>query len=169
VCTRLGRYIVQELTGLHNAAGRWVGTALTAAVPMVFVMQQATDASGNPIPAWKVFWPLFGASNQLLAALALIGVTVWLWRTYRAKWVWIVTGIPTVFMYVMSTWALLRFIRDGFIDKAGNFALPIKPINPVPWVALVLVALAVMLLVEAVLVFIGRSTPPQAQPMPAAA
>jgi carbon starvation protein len=34
VCTRLGRYIIQELTGLHNWAGRVLGSALTAGVPL---------------------------------------------------------------------------------------------------------------------------------------
>ena len=41
------------------------------------------DAAGNPVPAWRTFWSLFGASNQLLAALTLLGITVWLWRTRR--------------------------------------------------------------------------------------
>ena len=60
------------------------------------------------MPVWQIFWNLFGASNQLLAALTLLGVTVWLWRHARAWWVWLVTGLPTVCMYVMSTWALCR-------------------------------------------------------------
>ena len=33
VCTRLGRYIVQELTGWHDTKGRWLGTLLTAGTP----------------------------------------------------------------------------------------------------------------------------------------
>lgn len=145
VCTRLGRYIVQELTGWQNQFGRWIGTAVTILVPIVFVAQVKVDAAGNPIPTWRTFWPLFGASNQLLAALTLIGVTVWLYRTYRARWVWYVTGLPTVFMYIMSSWALVRFITDGFFPD-GVFTFPA---DPVPWVALVLVGLAVLLLVEA--------------------
>jgi carbon starvation protein len=170
VCMRLGRYIVQELTGLHGAAGRWAGTLITAIAPLYFLLQPtAVDAiTGKPKPVWSVFWALFGASNQLLAALALVGVTVWLWRTYRANWVWFVTGIPAAFMYVMSAWALMRFIRDGFFDKHWNFMMTG---NPVPWVALVLVALAALLLVEAVAVFVSRgsSGPPQASAIPAAA
>ena len=39
VCTRLGRYIIQELTGWHDATGRWLGTALTAGVPLFFLLQ----------------------------------------------------------------------------------------------------------------------------------
>jgi carbon starvation protein len=159
VCTRLGRYIVQELTGLSGAAGRWLGTGLTAIVPVFFLINTPVDTSGNPQPAWKVFWNLFGASNQLLAALALIGIMVWLWRTYQARWVWPVLGIPTVFMYVMSTWALMRFVQDGFMDPdAGTLVMPA---NPVPWIALVLVALAAMLLLEAVLVFVSPPPPPE--------
>lgn len=173
VCTRLGRFIVQELTGLHNAAGRWIGTVITTAAPMYFLLTTPLGPDGKPVPAWKTFWALFGASNQLLAALALIGITVWLWRTYRAKWVWLVTGVPTVLMYVMSTWALARFVRDGFIDGAtGGWQMTS---NPVPWVALVLIALALMLLVEAVRVFLKPaglpppSLPATGQRLPAAA
>lgn len=110
VCTRLGRYIIQELTGWHDRKGRLLGTVLTGGVPVFFVMQTISDAQGNPVPLWKVFWNLFGASNQLLAALTLLGVTVWLWRTRRAWWVWLVAGLPTVWMYAMSNWALARII-----------------------------------------------------------
>jgi carbon starvation protein len=167
VCTRLGRYIVQELTGMHNAAGRWLGTALTVIVPLAFLVSTPLGPDGKPIPAWKMFWSLFGASNQLLAALALIGVTVWLWRTYRAKWVWFVTGLPTIFMYIMSTWALLRFLRSGFFDQTtGAFKLTS---NPVPWIALILIVLALLVLIEAVRAFTGRSNPQRTEPIPAAA
>jgi carbon starvation protein len=164
VCTRLGRYIVQELTGLSGAAGRLIGTAITAGIPVIFIIKPQLDAQGNPQPAWKVFWNLFGASNQLLAALALIGITVWLWRTYRAKWVWPLLGLPTVFMYIMSGWSLLRFIEEGFVrvDAAGAREL-VLPSNPVPWVALVLIGLAGLLLIEALLVFVNPPPPPEQQ------
>ena len=146
VCTRLGRYIVQELTGLGDRAGGWLGTALTAGVPMLFLLRPQLDGNGNAVPVWKTFWSLFGASNQLLAALTLLGVTVWLWRTRRAAWVWLVTGLPTVFMYVMSTWALASMTLPRFKTATG-FALPA---DPVPWAGLVLLALALVMLVEAV-------------------
>jgi carbon starvation protein len=162
VCTRLGRYIIQELTNWQSNTGRWVATAITTAVPLLIVTRQVVDASGHPVPAWSVFWPLFGASNQLLAALALIGVTVWLYRTYHARWVWFVTGIPTVLMYVMSSWALVRFVKDGFFPSGGGFVMPA---GPVPWVALILVGLAVMLLFEAFSV-LRRKGPPVSEPIP---
>jgi carbon starvation protein len=166
VCTRLGRYILQELTGMQGAAGRWLATGLTAGVPLIFLVWQPSNAAGAPL--WKVFWDLFGASNQLLAALTLLGVTVWLWRTYRAKWVLAVAGLPCAFMYVMSMWALVRLlwpVLSGFgtgrIDTTG----------PVPWVALVLATLGLLILVEAVRVVLsGISGPPsqEAQTLPAA-
>jgi len=149
VCTRLGRYIVQELTGWQGTFGKWFATAVTALIPLFFVTRTMLGPDGKPIPLWRVFWSLFGASNQLLAALALIGVTVWLWRTTRAWWVWLVTGIPTLFMYVMSAWALTIFIRKGFRDPDAGFRWPA---DPVPWVALLLLGLAAMVALEAILV-----------------
>ena len=168
VCTRLGRYIIQELTGWHDAKGKWLGTALTAGVPIFFVMQETigpdgqplVGADGKPVPIWATFWPLFGASNQLLAALTLLGVTVWLWRTRRARWVWAVTGIPTVWMYTMSTWALIAMTWPKFQAEGGSFQLTA---DPVAWAGVVLVALAAMMLVEAIRVIVGSSTPPRAQ------
>ncbi|MFM8635335.1 MAG: carbon starvation protein A [Planctomycetia bacterium] len=155
VCTRLGRYIVQELTGLTGRAGAWLGTVLTAGVPMLFLLRPQLDGNGNVVPVWKTFWSLFGASNQLLAALTLLGVTVWLWRTRRAAWVWLVTGLPTAFMYAMSTWALASMTLPKFRTAAGFVA----PADPVPWAGLVLLVLAAVMLVEAMLVIASPQGP----------
>jgi carbon starvation protein len=146
VCTRLGRYIIEELTGWRTRAGKAFAAIVTVGAPLPFLLQNNVDATGAPIPVWKVFWELFGASNQLLAALTLIGVTVWLWRTQRRKAILFVTGIPTVIMYVMSTWALLRIIRVDFAARGVTA-------NPVPWVAMILVALAALMLIDAFVVF----------------
>jgi carbon starvation protein len=162
VCTRLGRYILQELTGMQGAAGRWFATGLTAGVPLIFLIWQPSDASGKVVERWRIFWDLFGASNQLLAALTLLGVTVWLWRTYRAVWVLVVTGLPCVFMYVMSMWALTQIMQpilaalsSGKFDTSGPLG------SPVPWVALILAGLGALILVEAIrIVFSGISAPP---------
>jgi carbon starvation protein len=154
ICTRLGKYILQELTGLKGRAGAWIGTGLTAGVPLFFVMQTTLDAKGNPQPVWQTYWSLFGATNQLLAALTLLGLTVWLWRGLRARWSLFVTGIPMILMYVMSVWALLGFVLKGF-EKAITS-------NPIPWVALILVALAILMLFEA---FVAFSKPQSAKPV----
>jgi carbon starvation protein len=155
VCTRLGRFIIQELIGWHDWRGRWLGTTLTAGAPLFFVLQTALD-DGKPVPVWKSFWSLFGASNQLLAALTLLGVTVWLWRTRRAAWVWLVTGLPMIWMYVMSTWALVDMTSKKFYVE-GKFTWPA---DPVPWVGVVLVVLAALMLVEAVIAIFGHPGPP---------
>jgi carbon starvation protein len=160
VCTRLGRYILQELTGLEGRVGRWLSTALTAGVPLAFLLWQPKSASGKP--AYRIYWDLFGASNQLLAALTLLGVTVWLWRTYKARWVLIVTGIPCVFMYVMSMWALISMLWPlGSALTAGKFdATPVG--DPVAWVALVLATLGALLLAEALRIVLGGFASPPA-------
>jgi carbon starvation protein len=160
VCTRLGRYIVQELTGWHDSRGRWLGTILTAGTPFLFIMRTATDAKGVPVPVWRAFWPLFGASNQLLAALTLMALTVWLWRTRRESWVWLVTGVPTVVMYVMSSWALIDIVKAKWATGQTG--------DPVTWIGTVLVALAGLMLIEAVAAIL-RTDPlaPEAKPTPA--
>jgi carbon starvation protein len=136
-------------------------------VPLIFVVVPIYDAAGKPLQPWLLFWPLFGASNQLLAALALIGITVWLWTTRRARWVFLVTGVPAVWMYVVSIWALGLFIKNGFFPE-GQFMLTK---NPVPWAALVLLSLAAMMFIEAIRIFIQPSAPAspseEAQPQPA--
>ena len=157
VCTRLGRYIIQELTGLSGKAGAWLGTGLTAGAPLFFLLRPHLDAAGNPVPAWKTFWNLFGASNQLLAALTLLGITVWLWRTRREVWVWYVTGLPTLFMYAMSTWALVSLTLPKFRTDNGWTI----PADPVPWAGVVLLVLAGVMLVEAIRAILGENTPPQ--------
>ncbi len=151
VCTRLGRYIIQELFGWQDAKGRWAATAITALAPLPFVLQTTRDASGKVIPVWQTFWALFGASNQLLAALTLLGVTVWLVRSLNAKWAWFVTGIPCVWMYVVSVWAMVTMIIQGFSKSTSN---------PVPYVGVALVGLAFLMLIEAIRVILGPQSPP---------
>ncbi|HEY3968852.1 MAG TPA: carbon starvation CstA family protein, partial [Planctomycetaceae bacterium] len=162
VCTRLGRYILQELTGMQGRAGRWLATGLTAGVPLIFLIWQPVDAQGKVVERWRIFWDLFGASNQLLAALTLLGVTVWLFKTYRAKWVLVVTGLPCVFMYTMSMWALAQILWpliSAIQIRQFDFSGPLG--SPVPWVALVLATLGLLILVEAVRVVLsGISGPP---------
>jgi carbon starvation protein len=158
VCTRLGRYVVQELTGWRDARGRWLGTLLTAGTPLLFVMQTTLGANGKPIPVWQTFWSLFGASNQLLAALTLLGVTVWLWRTRRAWWVWPVFGVPTVWMYCMSTWALVGMIGDYWklVTAEGS----VQTVTYVLFgITTLLVVLAALMLIEAVCALLPRSRP----------
>ena len=126
-----------------------MGTLLTAGVPVFFVTQSLGESHGQPVPLWRVFWALFGASNQLLAALTLLGVTVWLWRTRRQVWILFVTGIPTVFMYTMSTWALVRMILAALKEIQSTPRPPtIKYI--LLSISTMLILLAVAMLFEAI-------------------
>jgi len=162
VCTRLGRYIIQELTGWQDVKGKVLGTLLTGGVPVFFVTQTIVDDQQKPVPLWRVFWTLFGASNQLLAALTLLCVTVWLWRTRRAWWVWLVAGLPTVWMYTMSNWALARIIGAQW----ARLQQPEAPLATYLILAIssLLAALALLMLVEAVLAL--QSQGPRRRPEP---
>ncbi|KAF0162221.1 MAG: carbon starvation protein [Ignavibacteria bacterium] len=153
VCTRLCRYIVEELTGWKTKSGKYFATGISIIVPFLFVTSTMNDAAGNPIPAWKVFWSIFGACNQMLAALALIGITVWLYKTAKNKYAWIVAFAPAVWMFLMSNWAFLVLMRDGWF-KTGSFVLTG---NPVPIVALFLFVLSITIAAEtAYAVFIKK-------------
>jgi len=143
VCTRLGRYIVEELTGWKNWAGRIFGTLVTAGVPVIFLFQTMTDAKGNPVPVWRIFWNTFGASNQLLAALALVGVAIWLLKTGKKdSKIYLAAFIPAVLMFIMSIWALAIAVYDGWVKGVGH------PV--IPWVSMLLIILAFMVAIETV-------------------
>ena len=55
-----------------------------------------------------VLWPLFGTVNQLLAGLALLVVTVWLFRRGTSV---VFTAVPMVFVLFMTGWAMLLNLR----------------------------------------------------------
>jgi carbon starvation protein len=103
VCTRLGRYVLQEMTGLKGLPGGAIATLLTLAGPSLYLWAM-------PAGSFRTFWVIFGTSNQLLAALTLVGVSVWLWRTGRPVWF---TVLPAIFM-VASTGAALAFNFRAF-------------------------------------------------------
>lgn len=113
-CTRLSRYIFQELFRVSGPSARVAGTAVSLVLPTVFVFVTLTDAGGNPVPAWRAIWPVFGATNQLLAGLALLVVSLWLRRTGKRA---LFTLVPMVFMIGMTLWALGILIWSG--DQTG--------------------------------------------------
>ena len=132
VCTRLGRYIVQELFGWKGRAGAVVGTVLTIALPFYFI----TFAPPN---SWSKFWTLFGASNQLLAALTLLAITVWL---YQARQRIAFTLLPMMFVLVITLWALSALVVGNLkITKIGSGILDVEFVNALASAALVGLAL----------------------------
>ena len=85
-------------------------TILTLGVPLLIVAIPV-ESGGKIIPAYKMIWPIFGATNQLLGGLALLTVAVWLKRsgrrTYRAL---LFVLIPMVFMVVVTMFALVQIM-----------------------------------------------------------
>jgi carbon starvation protein len=134
VSTRLGRYIFQELFHWPTRLGAWVGSVLTVALPTYFV-------AFAPPGTWVRFWTLFGASNQLLAALTLLSITVWLHQR-RQKIAF--TLLPMLFVLVTTLYALVRL-------TIANFALgttdSVAMVNGITCAALI--ALAIYLVFRA--------------------
>ncbi len=128
VCTRLGRYIVQELFGWRGRAGALAGTLLTVALPVYFV-------AFAPPNSWSKFWTLFGASNQLLAALTLLTVTAWL---YQARQRIAYTLAPMAFVLVITLWALSAMVVGNLRASKG---FDVELINALASAALVGLAL----------------------------
>ncbi|MCG3148374.1 MAG: Peptide transporter CstA [Verrucomicrobiae bacterium] len=116
-CTRLGRFIVQEFFGLTGTVGRYVGTAATLAIPAVMVFVQIEGPTGQPMPAWKAIWPAFGATNQLLGALALLVVYSWLRHAGRKTWY---VFVPMVFMCGTTLTALTQLVYQNLLTPGGS-------------------------------------------------
>ncbi len=155
VATRLGRYVFQELTGWKGRWGSVGATLATLALPALSVSWTVKDVAGNIVPAWKVFWTLFGTSNQLLAALTLVTITVWLKRTKRP---WLISALPAAFMLVMTLWSLTLTVQPWLAGLVSG-----QPaVNWIAFIALILMALAVLVLLEGLKAFVrpapGSST-----------
>lgn len=139
--TRLARFIWQELVlpGQENKqaqapattgnscpcrsllGNRWVATL--GVVILAGIM--AFSGSGSQI------WPVFGASNQLLAALTLLAITLFLNRTKRPV---LFALLPLIFMLIISIWALLVLLQQQWGKSI-----------PLVTVSIVLLILAVIL------------------------
>jgi carbon starvation protein len=94
---------------------------------------------------WVYLWQLFGASNQLLAALSLMLVTVWLVSTRRnALW----AGIPMVFMYVTTIAATLVTaynLYKGIVQNPDAATISL-------WGAWAMIAVAALLVIAALVI-----------------
>lgn len=135
VCTRLGRYMLEELFGWRTKLGSAAATAITI-VPTALILGLAEKAS------WADYWTLFGASNQLLAGLTLIAVSVWLRQMGRSTWF---TLAPAAFVLSITLWALARIAIFSFNESSGFDA---KLCNSVA--ASALIALAAFIVYSAV-------------------
>lgn len=103
VSTRLGRYLLSELLGLRGRLGGFMAAGATAGVPLLILL--TADPNG-----YRLYWTLFGTANQLLAAITLLGVTVWL--ANRGKRYWFVL-LPMLFVGLTTVTALVIQIVAG--------------------------------------------------------
>ncbi|SNT05967.1 carbon starvation protein [Anaerovirgula multivorans] len=116
--TRLARFIFQEYFNeegsqkSHPLANMYVATGITVVLGGLLAVTEYTK-----------IWPIFGSANQLLSALALMTVAVWLKKSGKNYSMFI---IPMVFMFAVTLFAL------GFLIKAnlavGNIILVVFPV-----------------------------------------
>ncbi|WP_338804583.1 carbon starvation CstA family protein [Xenorhabdus griffiniae] len=115
--TRSGRFMLQDLLGnfvpflkkTDSLIAGIIGTAGCVGLWGYLLYQGVVD----PLGGVKSLWPLFGISNQMLAAVALVLGTVVLIKMKRTRYIW-VTVIPAVWLLICTTWALgLKLFSDN--------------------------------------------------------
>jgi carbon starvation protein len=127
--TRVLRFMLQDMIGTVMPAFRrtdsWANTLAGSALAVVawgwFLYQGVID----PLGGINQLWPLFGISNQMLAAIALTLATVVLCKMKRQRYVW-VTGAPALWLVVCTLTAGLQKLFDarpavGFLSHAAVF------------------------------------------------
>jgi carbon starvation protein CstA len=127
--TRVCRFMIQDLVGhvvpAFRATESWtnnlIGSAAACALWGYFLYQGVIDPFGG---IWTL-WPLFGASNQMLAAIALILCTVIMFKMKREKFAW-VTMVPAAWLVVCTVTAGAEKVASadpkvGFVAHARLF------------------------------------------------
>jgi len=141
--TRLLRFNISEIgetLGLRVLGNRYLASSLAVVVIGAFAVYKIDGR-----PAGLALWQLFGTTNQLLAGLALLVVTLYLRQRGRNFWV---TGLPMIFMMVSTIIAMIANLRRFWGQWSSGGSLLFV-------VGAVLLVLAVWLCVEAVLRFRG--------------
>jgi carbon starvation protein len=146
VTTRLGRYIIQELLGWSGTPTAVLATLLTLALPALLL------AFAKP-GMWVRFWTLFGASNQLLAALTLLVITVWLARSGRSI---AYTVPPMLFVLGITLWALGGLVLSNLAASGG---LDLALLNAVAAAGMIGLALYLAVVAAAQLSALRRARP----------
>ena len=137
--TRLQRYIVAEFAEgfkFKFMTGKYSATLF--AVVTAGALAFATGATGKGA---LTLWPMFGAVNQLLAALGLLVITVYLRRRGGLKY--LVTAIPCIFMTSMTIWAIV-LNEMTFIDHKSWILAGVNGVTGI---------LAIWMIIESVMAF----------------
>lgn len=114
--TRAGRFMLQDLLGTFHPAlkrteslpANLTATALCVAAWGYFLYQGVVD----PLGGINTLWPLFGISNQMLAAIALVLGTVVLFKMKRERYAW-VTIVPTAWLLICTLTAGWQKVFDS--------------------------------------------------------
>ena len=102
--TRLQRYVIQELgQSLRIPPLKNLYIATLVAVVLGGSIAMLPNAKGEMGKGGLLLWPLFGATNQLLAGLAFLVTAFYLWRRRKPTWFVI---IPMIIMIILPGWAL---------------------------------------------------------------
>ncbi|MBQ7589058.1 MAG: carbon starvation protein A [Verrucomicrobia bacterium] len=110
--TRLTRFIVQELFNVSNTLlNRTICSFAIVAVPAIAIFLAPKD-----MPLWKLIWPAFGATNQLLAALGLF--FLFLWRRKSGKSTLFIS-IPMVIMFVITVTAMVQLVVKSCVTNSN--------------------------------------------------
>jgi carbon starvation protein len=109
--TRLQRYVVAELGtafGAPAVAKKHPATMIAVVTALILAFY-----NGTGLGALKL-WPLFGATNQLLAGLSLLVITIYL---ARKKVSLVYTMIPMIFMIFMTGWAMIINLTNYYSSQ----------------------------------------------------
>jgi carbon starvation protein len=136
--TRAGRFLLQEMAGRikPHPGGRMSATKMVLA-GLVFTSFWSYLVFTGEI---STIWPIFGMSNQLLAATALTLGTVIILKTGKSLYA-LITAVPGLLMFGITLWAGTLNVTTNYLPHK-NYVLTI--------LSLVLMALAVFILVAAV-------------------
>lgn len=99
---------------------------------------------------YLVAWPVFGTSNQLLASLTLLSISIWLIKSGKSA---VYTIVPMTFMMAMTLWSLMLLILPFF--KQGIALNPDALISSIS--GIILLGLALLLILEAIKALLLRA------------
>jgi len=109
---RLNRYLLEELwSAVFRRPPRWLLSHLFNSTVIALLMFALCYTN-----TYKYIWPIFGSANQLMAALTLIVVAVWL--ALRSRPIWF-TVLPAVFMMATTLASLWLLLFNKYIPNAN--------------------------------------------------